>query len=184
MTLFSNFLKSWLTGPLDTLLFNNYLTISGLPVHPGRLHLDGTSCALQRHHHPASKNLGCLGGRPCCLRGIGSLSWQTVLLCYFFVTNPSEHIFLRTCVSPHTPTDGMGRIFSLLLCRDRELNSHWFSCTSLRDLNSGRFTDWATEAIMLLETRRLIKKIKFFPSQAQEPNLHSSNYSRFFLMVA
>ena len=30
------------------------------------------------------------------------------------------------------------------LCRDRESNSSQFSCTSSRDLNSGRFTDWAT----------------------------------------
>ena len=38
------------------------------------------------------------------------------------------------------------RIFCQFLWRDQEPSSHQFSCTSLRDLNSGRFTDWATVA--------------------------------------
>ena len=36
--------------------------------------------------------------------------------------------------------------FPLLLRRNRESNSCQFSCTSLRNLNSGCFTDWATAA--------------------------------------
>ena len=38
--------------------------------------------------------------------------------------------------------------FSYLLFRNWESNSRQFSCTSLRDLNSGSFTDWATAAFM------------------------------------
>ena len=43
--------------------------------------------------------------------------------------------------------DDAARIFSNLLCHYRESNSHQFSCISLRDLNSGRFTDSATMAV-------------------------------------
>ena len=44
-------------------------------------------------------------------------------------------------------TSWHAKIFSYLLCSDRESNSHQFSCTSpLRDLNPGRFTDWVTAA--------------------------------------
>ena len=32
---------------------------------------------------------------------------------FFSSTNPIVHLFLRTCVLPHTPTDGVARIFFL-----------------------------------------------------------------------
>ena len=34
--------------------------------------------------------------------------------------------------------------FPLLLCHNWESNSRWLRCTSLRDLNSGRFSIWGT----------------------------------------
>ena len=55
------------------------------------------------------------------------------------------------------PTDGSARIFyPTTLCRDREWNSHRFSCTSSREINSGSFTDWATAAA---ENRAIFKVV-------------------------
>ena len=52
------------------------------------------------------------------------------------------HFPYRALISVFRPTDGSARIFHpTTLCRDWESNSPQFSCTSSRDLNSGRFTD-------------------------------------------
>ena len=60
----------------------------------------------------------------------------------FFVDFP-----YKALTSMFYPTDGSAGIFHpTTLCRDRESNSHQFSCTSSRDLHSERFTDWATAA--------------------------------------
>ena len=64
--------------------------------------------------------------------------------CVFFLT-----LFFHILPKPSTYfkvrfIDYAARIFSYLLCCNRESNSHQFSCTSLRDLNSGCFIDGAT----------------------------------------
>ena len=51
----------------------------------------------------------------------------------FLLLAHSAPLFLRTCASPPTPTDGVARIFSLTLCCGRESNSSRLCCTSLSD---------------------------------------------------
>ena len=70
--------------------------------------------------------------------------WTKTILSSFDVfsyTSKTSHIL--QC-SPH-----MVRIwiFSQLLCSDQESNSCQFSCTSLRELNSGCFTNWVITVI-------------------------------------
>ena len=36
-----------------------------------------------------------------------------LLFLFFLLLAQSAHLYLRTCVLPHTPTDGVERIFSL-----------------------------------------------------------------------
>ena len=56
----------------------------------------------------------------------------------FFAT-----IFSKPRTYLHVSPPQMARLgfFPTTLCHDRDLNSRQLSCTSLRDLNSGRFND-------------------------------------------
>ena len=56
----------------------------------------------------------------------------------FLLLAQSVHLFLMRCVTPHIPTDGVARIFSLTPMLEPGIE---FSCTSLRDLKSGCFTN-------------------------------------------
>ena len=84
------------------------------------------------------QDYGCPSRLTCLLRS-GYLS-------LFLLLAQTVRLFLHTCASPQTPTDGVARFFPWLVCCDRESNSHVLHCSSLRDLNSGRFTNWATSA--------------------------------------
>ena len=56
-------------------------------------------------------------------------------LLFFVHLFPKLRTYFHVCL-----IDGAARIFSNLICRNWESNSRQLSCTSLRDLNSGRFT--------------------------------------------
>ena len=69
-------------------------------------------------------------------KGCSSLLWR--LMGDFFHLLPKPLTCFYVCLK-----DGAAR--------NRESNRHQFSCTSLWDLNSGRFTDWATAAKALMQ---------------------------------
>ena len=66
----------------------------------------------------------------------------------FLLLAQSAHLYLRTCVLPHTPIDGVAKIF--LFPNSYATAGNWTQNSSvaplLRDLNSGRFTYWTTAA--------------------------------------
>ena len=90
--------------------------------------------------------------------------------CFFLLLKPRTYFHDRLI-------NGAAKIFSNLLCHDRESNSHLFSCTSLRELNSERFTNWATVAASLD-----IVGIKKVPSKNKISYLWII-YSRFLFQV-
>ena len=65
-------------------------------------------------------------------------SLQMVSYADFFLLAQSAHLLLCTCVLSHMAWLGY---FPSLLYHDWESNLGRFSGTSLRDLNSGRFSD-------------------------------------------
>ena len=74
---------------------------------------------------------------------VSEFFWAKCLFLLFFVhLLPKLRTYFHICL-----IDGAARIFSYLICCDWESNSRQLSCTSLRDLNSGRFTSWATAAV-------------------------------------
>ena len=83
--------------------------------------------------------------------GNGSIEilYDEIIKNAFFATCPIGTLisYLHTYVLPHTPTDGVARIFPQLLHCDWESNSRQLSCNSLKDLNSGLFANWATAAV-------------------------------------
>ena len=77
-----------------------------------------------------------------------SSSPDQILKRRFFATNPiCALISAYMCFTSHSHRRHVQDYFPKVLCRDQESNSCQLSCTYLRDLNSGRFTDWATAAM-------------------------------------
>ena len=79
----------------------------------------------------------------------GAESWNTIgsfkpLIIHrnFLSTSHTERLFLW--FAPQTAL--LGFFYPATLWRGRESNSRQFSCTSSRDLDPGRFTDWASPA--------------------------------------
>ena len=76
------------------------------------------------------------------IRAEGRELWVALNTFFFYFHNSRTHF----CVNVFCLTLSQMIFFPKLLCPDRESNSSRFSCTSLRNLNSGRFSDWATMA--------------------------------------
>ena len=91
----------------------------------------------------------------------------------FFLRLPKPSIYFKVHLIEYA-----ARIFSYLLCCNRESNSHQFSCTSLRDLNSGCFTEGATALDFSFSC---CSQASLTPARVVIEQINCNNYDVYFI---